>query len=233
MNENVFETIDTKEKSYWLGFIYADGNIAKIGNRVGFCLAIKDLNILCKFSKFIKDDNPQIKSYNNPNVVYYYVYSKKLKNDLMNCNIFPDKTHRTEFPIIDDYELFLSFLLGFYDGDGGKNMLSCNNIKFLEYICERICIDKSKIYFENNKYGSCNKLYIPSSKLKLLFENYLNSLERKRKTLIYFPGNDYQLLDIDNEFLIEELKTKNVEKISNELNIEIHKLRYHINKYIN
>jgi len=29
MNENIFETIDTKEKAYWLGFIYADGNISK------------------------------------------------------------------------------------------------------------------------------------------------------------------------------------------------------------
>lgn len=231
MNENIFETIDTKEKAYWLGFIYADGNISKKGNRVGFCLASKDSEILYKFSKFIQDENPQIKSYKNPKVVYYYLYSKKLKYDLMICNIFPDKTHRIEFPIINQHELFLAFLLGFYDGDGGKNSLSCNNLDFLKHICDRMNIEESKIRFEYNMYGSCYKLYIQSNNMKLLFDNYKNSLERKRKTAIYFPGDDYQILDVDIEFLKNELKNKSINDVSKELNIELHLLKYHINKY--
>lgn len=231
MNENIFETIDTKEKAYWLGFIYADGNISKKGNRVGFCLATKDSSILYKFSKFIEDNDPPIKSYKNPNVIYYYVYSKKLKNYLMDCNIFPDKTHQNEFPIIDDYELFLAFLLGFYDGDGGNSLLTCNNYDFLKHVCDRLGIDNSKIYFEYNKYGSCHKLYISSDKMKIIFENYKNSLERKRKTLVYFPGDDYEMLDIDNNFLKEELKTKCITQISQELNIDSYLLRYHIKKF--
>ena len=27
-DKNIFDTIDTEEKAYWLGFIYADGNIS-------------------------------------------------------------------------------------------------------------------------------------------------------------------------------------------------------------
>ena len=42
-------------------------------------------------------------------MVYYYVYSLAMKNDLMSHNILPNKSYRNEFPIIDDKELFLAF----------------------------------------------------------------------------------------------------------------------------
>ena len=34
INENVFDVIDTEEKAYWLGFIFADGNISSTGNKL-------------------------------------------------------------------------------------------------------------------------------------------------------------------------------------------------------
>ena len=37
LNENYFEKIDTEEKAYWLGFIYADGYIT--GDKLGISLA--------------------------------------------------------------------------------------------------------------------------------------------------------------------------------------------------
>lgn len=33
INENYFKNIDTEEKAYWLGFIYADGYISNVGSK--------------------------------------------------------------------------------------------------------------------------------------------------------------------------------------------------------
>ena len=38
-NSNVFEKIDTEEKAYWLGFLYADGYINEEHNFITLVLA--------------------------------------------------------------------------------------------------------------------------------------------------------------------------------------------------
>ena len=52
-NHNYFENIDTKEKAYWLGFIYADGNVNKAGSTLRINLQGKDHLHLAKFNKHI------------------------------------------------------------------------------------------------------------------------------------------------------------------------------------
>lgn len=184
-NERIFETIDAKEKAYWLGFIYADGNVSTKGNRIGFCLNKKDVVLLERFCDFVGGDRNRIVSYNDKNVVYYYVYSKDMKDDLSKHNILPDKTHKKEFPIIDDYELFLAFFLGVYDGDGseGKSQLASGNKEFLEYCCKRFDIDINKIILKKNKYGSAFYLCVGYRKFIEILQNYQYSLERKRRTV--------------------------------------------------
>ena len=112
INENVFEVIDTKEKAYWLGLIYADGNISKDQNRTGFHLAYKDKILMEKLADFLGDDRTRIKSYDNNKTLFYYVYSKKIKEDLIKHGVVVNKTTSNIFPKIDNYELFLAFFTG-------------------------------------------------------------------------------------------------------------------------
>src|SRR5579863_1325734 len=49
INENIFDEINTEEKAYWLGFLYADGNVSKT-NRTRLSLAEEDREIVDKFS---------------------------------------------------------------------------------------------------------------------------------------------------------------------------------------
>lgn len=48
-----FEKIDNEEKAYWLGFLYADGNVSLKEDKIELSLAEKDLNHIKKFKNFI------------------------------------------------------------------------------------------------------------------------------------------------------------------------------------
>lgn len=53
-DEHVFDKIDTEEKAYWLGFLYADGCITSTGNRIELQIGRVDLEHLVKFHSFLK-----------------------------------------------------------------------------------------------------------------------------------------------------------------------------------
>ena len=67
-NENVFDTIDTEEKAYWLGFIFADGYISsqKEGKKKQYkfelTLGVEDIDHLHKFNKFIGYEGDNVKA---------------------------------------------------------------------------------------------------------------------------------------------------------------------------
>ena len=60
-NEHIFDVIDTEEKAYWLGFIFADGYISSRDN--GFELSLKgsDIEHLHKFNKFMEHNKDNVK----------------------------------------------------------------------------------------------------------------------------------------------------------------------------
>lgn len=57
-DETVFDSIDTEEKAYWLGFIFADGNISQVGHKFEMNLGGKDYDHLDKLRKFFKYEHP-------------------------------------------------------------------------------------------------------------------------------------------------------------------------------
>lgn len=115
INENYFELIDSHEKSYWLGFIYADGNIYK--NKLQIGLAHKDKNILNKFKRCI---NSNYKLYNDGGYPKFIVRNNKIVQDLNKLGVFPKKSLNLIFPDTKQVsdEFINSFILGYFDGDG-------------------------------------------------------------------------------------------------------------------
>ena len=51
---------------------------------------------------------------------HFTIGNKKLTYDLINHGVVPNKSKTIEFPHLNSKELELSFLLGYYDGDGKK-----------------------------------------------------------------------------------------------------------------
>lgn len=171
-NHDYFACIDTADKAYWLGFIYADGGIF-VNEKLNSCeLSIKlqlcDINHLKKFNKSINGNN-QISIFDrrcNLNDNYYQgcqirLYSEKIVHDLEKQGVCQNKSLVIEMPNIPEY--FIShFIRGVFDGDGcitksnhvnGKSYIRCDftsgSKKFLEQL-------RKKLYEHNISSYICN-----------------------------------------------------------------------------
>lgn len=118
-DETVFEVIDTEEKAYWLGFLYADGYVSEIYSSVRVALKKEDYNHLIKLQQFFKTNTPII--YDSKRKCYILnVFSSKIVNDLVNLGCYQAKSLTLQFPsnniIPVKYEHH--FMRGYFDGDG-------------------------------------------------------------------------------------------------------------------
>lgn len=129
-NENYFESIDTEEKAYWLGFIAADGCIVKSGDYNSYRLYINlgsiDENHLQKFLNSINAHDIEIQNYtstsgfsnkNGTATSRVVLNSLKLCKDLSKYNIHERKSYNIKMPEIN-HRLMPHYLRGYVDGDG-------------------------------------------------------------------------------------------------------------------
>lgn len=127
-NQDYFEVIDTPEKAYWLGFIAADGCIAKTDstvtrpNRLFLNVTEGDKEHLQKFKDTIQHDGNFViqshaKSYSPTPLYYLHCNSVKMCADLMKHGIHPRKTGESHLPNID-HHLMSHYIRGYFDGDG-------------------------------------------------------------------------------------------------------------------
>lgn len=162
-NENIFDSIDTEEKAYWLGFIYADGSISSQPGRYSFELSLKgdDVEHLNRFNSFMEYRGNNVKlcptsCKGKPFLRCRWVIGNKhLWETLNSYGCTPNKSLTLQFPeenIFKDKSLIRHFLRGYFDGDGclsisKKDQISCQVLgtrKFLEAYLS-YCPDTSNI----------------------------------------------------------------------------------------
>ena len=167
-NEHYFDIIDSNDKAYWLGFIYADGWVSNDTQKRSYTLGIelneKDSEHLLLFNKWIDGnvsinvrerdatfDNGRYSSHNKLCSIKYY--SKHLVEVLKKYNIVPNKTYKKDkLPNIPN-QYMISFLHGYFDGDGSF---------FLK--------NKYRKYYGFN-YTSYNKVILEDIR-KYIYNNY-------------------------------------------------------------
>ena len=113
-DEDYFESIDTEDKAYFLGFIVADGSVNSISNVIQ--ITQKEPDILYEFKKYIKYEGGLVKS-RNRDVFDIKISSSKMKSDLLKLGISPNKTMSVGYPLIPE-NLQNHFMRGVFDGDG-------------------------------------------------------------------------------------------------------------------
>jgi hypothetical protein len=199
VNHNYFDVIDTEEKSYWLGFLFADGYIRerKTGNSLEMKLSIKDKHHLEKFRDSLGSNHNIVDGFNrvkykggisSSHMSTLAIYSKQLVESIKTQGVHSRKTFTIEKPNINN-ELIHHFIRGYFDGDGtvrfvekklNETGIACASEKFREFIINEL--SKNEI---NIKYFGGISLYIQNKVDNNKFYNYIYNnatiyLERKK-----------------------------------------------------
>lgn len=155
--EDIFEKIDTEEKAYWLGFLYADGAIDKIKHSIRLGLSERDKQTVEDFKNFTGYTGPlYIDKYTRPplnrSMYTCCIHSKKMTHDLIKNGAVPRKTFIITYPQTISSELDNHFIRGYFDGDGtiGNNFSLAGTYEFLEVVQEKLMVNcnlkKTKIF---------------------------------------------------------------------------------------
>ena len=137
VNHDYFDVIDTEEKAYWLGFLFADGYIRerKTGNSLEMKLSIKDKHHLEKFRDSIGSNHNIVDGFNkvkykggisSSHMSTLAIYSKRLVESIKTQGFHSRKTFTIDKPKINE-DLVKHFIRGYFDGDGS---FSFNETKY-------------------------------------------------------------------------------------------------------
>lgn len=204
LDETIFDIIDTEEKAYWLGFIFADGCVYRNEDRFRINLSIKDRNHLEKFAAFLKFKGViGINTVNRDEKTFKLCYvsfrNKHICDRLKQYGCTSNKSLTLKFPDISIFKtnnLVIDFIRGYFDGDGSlglcktstkskKEFLSLLGTKeFLQEIRKYLNIstkvkNKSTANHSNNAF-TINTSCLTSRKIaRIIYGNATIYLDRK------------------------------------------------------
>jgi hypothetical protein len=125
LDEHYFDEIDTPNKAYILGFLYADGYNNEVNHTIVLTLHEKDKDILEKIRKELKCEKPlyHISSVNKHDgkpreLESLILASKHMSETIKKWGLVPNKTFTLEFPKFLSDNLVCHFIRGYFDGDG-------------------------------------------------------------------------------------------------------------------
>ena len=228
VDENYFENIDTEEKAYWLGFLYADGYVRMIKYKSGadrygelkLKLSIKDKKHLDLFKKCVGSSytikDAESITINNGKHSYSVCSTLRITNikivkDLFKHGCINKKTYKLNFPILAE-NLIRHFIRGYFDGDG-----SISITKFKAYQNKKGKINNGYTRTVNFTSGSLSFLMDIQNILhtKINTTNLKVGLYKKAYRIHWYSRNDinnvYNYLYKDSTIFLERKKEKFIE----------------------
>jgi hypothetical protein len=161
IDENYFKIIDTFEKAYILGFLYADGNVGLTNSCIRCSISKEDVEILSFIKREVQYSGPIRYSESSGHQYCHLAFnSSSIKKDLIDLGIIPNKTYKScSLPKCPDH-LFNCMMLGFFDGDGSIWRINSNHQNCSEYCVnfsnnENVLLE-IKQWLLNNQITSCN-----------------------------------------------------------------------------
>lgn len=243
VNENYFSVIDSEDKAYFLGLLYADGYIHIKTNSVNLSLNYKDKEVLQRLNNFIQDRPLQhiVDRKGVKNDMYRIVVNSSIMvNDLIKHGCYQAKTYSLQFPNFLSDELMRHFVRGHLDGDGcihnslkipGVSFVGSQNymLGFKDYLKSNLDIHLTTSQPERYKYN-ITKSSIGGGKNVRKFLNWIYkdcTIFFERKQIRYL-----QLLEYFNIFSNKEKKSCKIENCERKYHGNEY-CQYHYNKLLN
>jgi hypothetical protein len=125
VNENYFDNIDSFDKAYFLGLMFADGYNSEERQAITLSLVNKDRHILEEFVKCLNTNKPirYSKSKTHSDTCNITICSKNISQRLAQLGCMQAKSLKIKFPDYLREDLIRHFIRGYFDGDG---CFSCN-----------------------------------------------------------------------------------------------------------
>lgn len=117
-DESMFDIIDTAEKAYWLGLLYADGCVSN-ENRIVISLQERDGYLVSELSKALSRGQDLTRPFSVKRFrgIGLSVTSKRLASSLRRHGCIPAKSMTIRLPKLNK-EMMRHFFRGYFDGDG-------------------------------------------------------------------------------------------------------------------
>lgn len=117
VNESFFEIIDSEEKAYWLGFLFAEGSLDTKRYCLGLKLGKKEKEQVERFKKAIEAEHSIKQTTDGRDAWIIKIGSKLIAKSLLKFGFGAGKTLNIRIPSIPD-DLIHHFIRGYFDGDG-------------------------------------------------------------------------------------------------------------------
>lgn len=225
VDEEYFSIIDTEDKAYWLGFLYADGYVLEKNNTLIAGLTLKDLDHIEKFKYDIKSTH-LIKNATTKNNYQFNIYNNNFTKHLVNQGCIPRKSFKIEFPKLKD-TLENHFIRGYFDGDGSVSAtdktlqltICCASEKFLFDLVEKMKINVNLKRYKIYKRKDGLLIYVNSSGedilniRKYLYKNSTTFLGRKKEVFDYIDSNILEIKKRIGKYSWQRRKKRDLSKV--------------------
>lgn len=213
-DDSYFDVIDTEEKAYILGLLWADGcNDVKLG-KIQLQLQERDVDILMEINELTNNDRPLFftplhdKNPHWQNTYTLILKSYHMSKVLESYGMVPKKSLVLEFPDCLDKSLYKHFIRGYFDGDGN---ISYNHhtktlnvgmvgthmfLSAIQCICENLNV-KTFLSNKNKENNTICSFGITNKQDRIIFLNWIYDdakIKMDRKYVKYQQFlNDYNI----------------------------------------
>ena len=208
VNNNYFSEQNNR-MAYIMGFLAADGNVSKNGNRIQSQLSLKDKGHLEMIQSEIGGCEVYEYESNGYKSCGWHCCSSQIKKDLAVYGIIPHKTGTLSIPKVLDKQYWKDFIRGYFDGDGTickdgtgfRVTITSANKEILEDInsyFEENGIKPSNLYKDHNNICIRFRSQASIDIYNLLYYNDCLCLKRKKEKYIELMKEKYNSTRLRN-----------------------------------